>query len=101
MRIRLNGEAYELPGPLTVTELLAHLAIDSRRIAIELNLTVLKRAMFDAVVVNEGDEVEIVNFVGGGTPITTDGPQRHWKGLRAAAAERGVSSAGRSSADAA
>ena len=66
VRIRLNGEGYELPGPLTVTELLAHLAIDSRRIAIELNLTVLKRATFDSVVVNEGDEVEIVNFVGGG-----------------------------------
>jgi thiamine biosynthesis protein ThiS len=67
VRIRLNGEACELPGPLTVTELLAHLAIDSRRIAVELNLTVLKRATFDTVIVNEGDEVEVVNFVGGGS----------------------------------
>ena len=66
MRIRLNGEAYDLPGPLTVTELLAHLAIDARRIAVEHNLTVLKRTTFDSVVVNDGDEVEIVNFVGGG-----------------------------------
>ena len=66
VRIRLNGEAYELPGPMTVAELLAHLGIDARRIAIELNLTVLKRATFDAVVVQEGDELEIVNFVGGG-----------------------------------
>ena len=66
VRIRLNGEAYELPGPLTVSGLLTHLAIDSRRIAVELNLTVLKRSTFDTVIVNEGDEVEIVNFVGGG-----------------------------------
>jgi len=51
---------------MTVAELLAHLGIDARRIAIELNLTVLKRATFDAVVVQEGDELEIVNFVGGG-----------------------------------
>jgi thiamine biosynthesis protein ThiS len=66
VRIRLNGEAYELPGPVTVSGLLTHLAIDSRRIAVELNLTVLKRSTFDTVMVNEGDEVEIVNFVGGG-----------------------------------
>jgi thiamine biosynthesis protein ThiS len=66
VRIRLNGEAYDLPGPLTVTELLAHLAIDARRIAVEHNLTVLKRTTFDSVVVSDGDEVEIVNFVGGG-----------------------------------
>jgi len=64
--ITLNGEAHELPRPLTVSELLAHLQIDSRRVAIELNLVVLKRAAFDTTVVNEGDQVEIVNFVGGG-----------------------------------
>ena len=51
---------------LTVSELLSHLAIDSRRVAVELNLAVLKRATFDTTMVNEGDEVEIVNFVGGG-----------------------------------
>lgn len=62
----MNGEAYELPGPVTVSGLLEHLAIDSRRIAVELNLTVLKRSTFDTVMVNAGDEVEIVNFVGGG-----------------------------------
>ena len=66
MTITLNGEVRETPGPLTVSELLAHLAIDPRRVAIELNLVVLKRATFDATVVNEGDQVEIVNFVGGG-----------------------------------
>lgn len=51
---------------MTVTALLAHLAIDARRVAVELNLLVLKRAAFDTTMVNEGDEVEIVNFVGGG-----------------------------------
>lgn len=66
MKITLNGEPYELTGPLTVTALLAALKVDSRRVAVEHNLKVLKRATFDAVVVGEGDEVEIVNFVGGG-----------------------------------
>lgn len=64
--IRLNGEPCDLPGPMTVTTLLTHLQIDHRRVAVELNLTVLKRATFDTTMVGEGDDVEIVNFVGGG-----------------------------------
>ena len=66
VRITLNGEPHELAGPLTVTELLGSLNIDPRRVAVELNLVVLKRAVFETTIVREGDEVEIVNFVGGG-----------------------------------
>jgi thiamine biosynthesis protein ThiS len=66
MIISLNGDPYELATPLTVTALLEHLKIDPRRVAVEHNLTVLKRATFETTVVNEGDQVEIVNFVGGG-----------------------------------
>ena len=64
--ILLNGDPYEVAGPLTVSALLAHLDIDARRVAVEHNLVVLKRATFDTVEVREGDAVEIVNFVGGG-----------------------------------
>ena len=64
--IQLNGDPLEIPGPLTVSELLARLEIDWRRVAVEHNLVVLKRAAFDQTTVNAGDEVEIVNFVGGG-----------------------------------
>jgi sulfur carrier protein len=66
MTIRLNGDPYTVAGPLSVSALLTHLQIDPRRVAVELNLVVLKRALFDSTLVNEGDEVEIVNFVGGG-----------------------------------
>jgi len=64
--IRLNGETVELAGPMTVSALLARLEIDPRRVAVEHNLVVVKRAAYDATVVREGDEVEIVSFVGGG-----------------------------------
>ena len=64
--ITLNGDPLELPAPLTVTALLARLEIDARRVAVEHNLVVLKRAAFDQTIVREGDQVEIVNFVGGG-----------------------------------
>ena len=46
--------------------LLAHLDIDARRVAVEHNLVVLKRATFDRAEVCDGDQIEIVNFVGGG-----------------------------------
>ena len=66
MVITLNGERHELPAPLSVSELLLHLKIDARRVAIEHNLVVVKRAAYDSTIVREGDQVEIVNFVGGG-----------------------------------
>jgi thiamine biosynthesis protein ThiS len=64
--ITLNGDRYEVAGPLSIAQLLAHLRIDPRRVAVEQNLVVLKRASFDQAAVNEGDQIEIVNFVGGG-----------------------------------
>jgi thiamine biosynthesis protein ThiS len=66
LRITLNGDAHELAGPLTVAELLARLQIDPRRVAVEHNLTVVKRDAYGRTTVREGDAIEIVNFVGGG-----------------------------------
>jgi thiamine biosynthesis protein ThiS len=67
LNIILNGDPHEMAGTsMTVSELLGHLSIDSRRVAVEHNLVVVKRAAFDDTVVRDGDQIEIVNFVGGG-----------------------------------
>ena len=66
MLITLNGEPYELDGPLSVADLLNRLSIDPRRVAVEHNFTILKRQLFAVTLINEGDRIEIVNFVGGG-----------------------------------
>ena len=66
MTITLNGDQHDIPGPLSVSALLEQLEIDSRRVAVELNLDVVKKAAYDSSLIKEGDEVEIVNFVGGG-----------------------------------
>jgi sulfur carrier protein len=66
LKIRLNGDPYELPGELTILQLLERLQIDPRRVAIEHNLTIIKRDRLATTAVTEGDTVEIVNFVGGG-----------------------------------
>ena len=66
LTIILNGDPFEIAAPLTVTDLLARLEIDARRVAVEHNLVVVKRDAFGATTITDGDEVEIVNFVGGG-----------------------------------
>jgi thiamine biosynthesis protein ThiS len=64
--IRVNGESVEIVGPVTISGLLADLTIDSRLVAVEHNLIVVKRDTYESVVVHDGDQIEIVNFVGGG-----------------------------------
>ena len=66
MKIRLNGDPFELPGPLTIAALLAQLDIEPRRVAVEHNLDIIKRARYETTTIKDGDTVEIVNFVGGG-----------------------------------
>jgi thiamine biosynthesis protein ThiS len=66
VKITLNGEPFEIAGPMPLTMLLTELAIDPRRVAVEHNLAVIKRTAFDTIEVRDGDQVEIVNFVGGG-----------------------------------
>jgi thiamine biosynthesis protein ThiS len=64
--ISLNGDPFDLDGPVSVSALLARLGIDARRVAVEYNLVVLKRGLYDETVLQNGDQVEVVNFVGGG-----------------------------------
>ena len=66
MLITVNGERFELDQPVSLVDLLARLDIDPRRVAIEHNLSILKRHRFSDVILQDGDTVEIVNFVGGG-----------------------------------
>jgi thiamine biosynthesis protein ThiS len=66
MRITLNGEPHDLAEPVSIGALLVSLGIDGRRVAVERNLTVVRRADYTTEMIADGDEVEIVNFVGGG-----------------------------------
>jgi thiamine biosynthesis protein ThiS len=66
LTIQLNGEPFEISGPLTISALLAQLNINPRLVAVEHNTEVVKRHRYETTTANEGDEIEIVNFVGGG-----------------------------------
>lgn len=65
MIITINGENKEIKAS-SFAELLDELQLDSRKIAIERNLQLVKRKEFAETKINEGDEIEIINFVGGG-----------------------------------
>lgn len=62
----MNGEPYEIAGPATISALLAELDIDFRTVAVEHNLVVIKRDRYESTMITAEDEIEIVNFVGGG-----------------------------------
>jgi len=67
LTITLNGEPYVIDdGPITIVDLLARLEIDPRRVAVERNVVIVKRDSYATTQITEGDEIEIVNFVGGG-----------------------------------
>jgi sulfur carrier protein len=66
MRIIVNGAVLEKSNAATVSELLRELNIISERVAVEVNLTIVKKEAYSTFKLNDGDKVEIVNFVGGG-----------------------------------
>ncbi|MFA6054447.1 MAG: sulfur carrier protein ThiS [Thermodesulfovibrionales bacterium] len=66
MKLTLNGEIFDTSKAETIRDLLDELGIESVRVAVEVNLTIVKKADYMAFKLKDGDNVEIVNFVGGG-----------------------------------
>lgn len=66
MKLTLNGEKKDIHDGLSVAGLLEALKIDPVRVAVEVNVTIIKKDNYGSHVLHDGDEVEIVSFVGGG-----------------------------------
>lgn len=64
--VTVNGAVSALPRGTTIDRLLADLGVIADRVAVEVNLSVVGRGAFATTTIEEGDRVEIVNFVGGG-----------------------------------
>ncbi|MDH4085951.1 MAG: sulfur carrier protein ThiS [Nitrospira sp.] len=67
IQIHVNGQAQTCDCDATVADLLQDLEIRTERVAVELNLEILDRAMFDQRLLKDGDRVEIMSFIGGGS----------------------------------
>lgn len=66
INISLNGERKQLKPPLSLAELLQSVKIDSKSVVVECNREIIGRDQLSKIQVKEGDEIEIVHFVGGG-----------------------------------
>ena len=66
MKVFINGETREIPGGLNLDELVRHLSLPERRMAIEVNKQVVRRKDWESIAVADEDRIEIVHFVGGG-----------------------------------
>ncbi|MCR4689113.1 MAG: sulfur carrier protein ThiS [Saccharofermentans sp.] len=63
--VKVNGKEMDLAGR-TVSEVLAILEYDTKRVAVERNLDIVRKCDYDTAVLLDGDTVEIVGFTGGG-----------------------------------
>jgi sulfur carrier protein len=66
MQIFLNGESREVDAGTSLEALVRTLADDPRGIAIERNLEIVPKAEHASTVLDDGDRLEVVQFVGGG-----------------------------------
>ncbi len=64
--IHLNGKAQEVPEGMTLAGLVQFLKLPMDRVAVELNLAIVPRQVWDQTVLHTGDRLEVVHFVGGG-----------------------------------
>lgn len=64
--ITVNGEAREVPAPLTVADLLVRIGLDTRKVAVERNMEIVPRSTYAETGLAAGDALEIVHFIGGG-----------------------------------
>ncbi|WP_416896932.1 MAG: sulfur carrier protein ThiS [Minwuia sp.] len=66
MRITVNGKQRDFDDGMTVHDLLTRMRLNSRKIAVELNLEIVAKSAYRRTTLDDGDEVEIVHFIGGG-----------------------------------
>ena len=67
MTLTINGEDREFSAIQTLTELVAELGMKPDRVAVELNRELVRRDLWSRTKLSDGDKLEIVHFVGGGS----------------------------------
>ena len=65
-KIQLNGDPYEINKGTNLNELLNKLKIQKNKVAIEVNGEIVERKKYPSLILNKDDQVEIVQFIGGG-----------------------------------
>lgn len=64
--IIVNGEPKNIDAGISVWTFLEGLQLDPKKVAVERNLEIVSKSLFKGVTIEEGDQLEIVHFIGGG-----------------------------------
>jgi len=73
MKLQINGEDRDFSDSLTLAALVETLGMKADRVAVELNRDIVPRDRWAQTALNEGDRLEVVHFVGGGTDQQING----------------------------
>jgi thiamine biosynthesis protein ThiS len=66
IEIQLNGASHRIKTESTVAELVASLGLEPTKVAVECNFEIVPKSLYATTLINTGDLIEIVHFVGGG-----------------------------------
>lgn len=66
MQIKVNGEMRRFDAPMTVAALAEALGLNLLQVAVEKNRSIVPRSTYGDAAIMDGDEIEIVRFIGGG-----------------------------------
>ncbi len=66
MTVVVNGEERQVDGSSTALDLLQTLGLDPRTVVVELNREIVRRPALESTPLRDGDQIELVHFVGGG-----------------------------------
>lgn len=66
INITINGDRHQLEEELNLVDLLMKFDVEEDKVAIEHNLEIVPKSIFDKVMIGDGDTLEIVHFIGGG-----------------------------------
>ena len=66
MQIQVNGDGVELAAEATIADLIEHMALTGKRLAVEVNEDIVPRSQHPEFRLQDGDRVEVVHAIGGG-----------------------------------
>lgn len=66
VRVRVNGDPRSFPAGTAISAVLGALRVSTPRVAVERNRVIVPKAVYESTLLEEGDELEVVEFVGGG-----------------------------------
>jgi thiamine biosynthesis protein ThiS len=69
LTIVVNGNQTDIPDSSTISDLIKQLGLNPERVAVERNRKIVRRAEWSSTAISEGDRLEVVHFVGGGSKM--------------------------------